>query len=80
METRVKCNDCGRDKCVSYESVNVSKNCRMFVALPDFKTPLLIHLMEGKKAINTTKVLEKFGFKIEEIGTYPYFKLYTKGN
>ena len=78
IETRVRCNDCAVDKCLSFKSTKASKGCNMFVSCGDFKTPMLVHLMDDRKAINTTKVLQKFGFKIEEIGTYPYFRLYTK--
>ena len=79
IETRVRCNDCAANKCLSFKSTKASKGCSMFVSLGDFKVPMLVHLMENHKAINTTKMLEQFGFEVSEIGYYPYFKLYMKG-
>lgn len=79
IEQRIRCNECGVKGCKSYDSTSVSKGCRMFTYPAEFKTPLLVHLMDDDKATNTMKVLEHFGFLIEEIGTYPYFKLNLKG-
>ena len=71
----IKCNFCGVRDCNHYDKINVAKNCSMFVELPELRTPMLMHLMIGRKAIQTTKVLNKFGFRIEEVGWYPFFRL-----
>jgi hypothetical protein len=78
IERRIRCNGCAIEQCTIINNVPLARKCIFFAPLPDFKTPLLVHLMDDNKAINTTKVLAAVGFKIEEIGTYPYFRLYTK--
>jgi hypothetical protein len=75
----ILCNRCALKSCSSYNSLTVAKNRNMFIAPERFKTPLLVHLMQGRKATNTAKVLNHFGFMIEETGKYPFFKLHLKG-
>ena len=74
----MRCNECGKDHCNDYENVRKIYGCPNYVGLSEFKTPLLVHLMEGRKAQNTMLVLKEAGFEIDEIGTYPYFRLYPK--
>lgn len=75
IDERVRCNECGVSTCNNYDNLNFAKGCKLFVGMKDFKTPMLVHLMVDRKADKTKEVLEKFGFVIEEWGTYPYFKL-----
>lgn len=80
MKGRVRCNNCGVKSCTDlYKDVNIIKKCSHFIPLDSFKIPLLVHLMEGRKATGTTNVLDHFGFRIEEVGRYPFFRLHLKG-
>jgi len=75
IDDRVLCNICGVKSCNSYDNLKIARGCRMFAPLSRLNTPMLFHLMQEEKSVNTTKVLQKFGIKITEISFYPYFKL-----
>ena len=75
MDKRIRCNECGVKSCNSYDNLRVALGCRMFAPLSRLNTPMLFHLMQEEKSVNTTKVLDQFNVQIEEVGRYPYFRL-----
>ena len=78
----LQCNECVVKSCRRMKNKNnlsmyeLRSECTNFLPPIPFKLPVLMHLLsDNKKVSNTHKVLESFGFKVEEQGTKPYFKL-----
>lgn len=75
-----KCNRCEKKWCSipsNKKKFTDTRECGIWVDVDrPFKLPMLLHLMTDESKIDdTTELLEKSGFKIEEIGKYPFFRL-----
>jgi len=78
MEQRnvVRCNRCDVNNCRRTDTIEDASKCSSFLALDDFKHPILAHLLADPHKINgLISVLSFANLKIREIGRYPFFKL-----
>jgi len=74
MNRTSNCNRCAIKGCDSFSKKHL--NCLTFLDAAPMQVPLLIHLMsDDRKAQNAVDVLAAFDIRIQEIDTYPYFKL-----
>lgn len=74
------CNKCFVRSCnVDYKKLSkeeLSGDCPSYIKQPVFKMPMLVSIMSKEKNVAPLySILERFGFSIDEIDKYPFFRL-----